>query len=356
MPLAKPPVALYPAGIGQSPWGNLLGAGAVVDVFISYSRRDQQMVALLARAIEAEGYEVWWDAELPPHQSYGDVITAKIGGTRAALVVWSEEAVKSQWVRAEADMARNQGKLIQTALQDVMPPLPFNQIQYAELGGWRGEPDHPGWRKVKMSLADLCGPRDPVDVPPAERFRDEPRSPPPPREGEGASRSATARWPLFAGLGLVALAVALAGGILLGQRSAAPVAEPVGTGPPAAQEVPVAEAPPPQADAALAAEADEAAGDGAEAPPPPDPADFTFADSSTRLIEPHELASFGPATLKVARNEIYARKGRRFKDPWLRDWFARYAWYRPRFDEVRLNEVEQRNVALIRQAEARFGQ
>jgi hypothetical protein len=39
----------------------------MVDVFISYSRRDQTKVAMLARAIAEEGYEVWWDAELPPH-------------------------------------------------------------------------------------------------------------------------------------------------------------------------------------------------------------------------------------------------------------------------------------------------
>jgi hypothetical protein len=98
----------------------------MVDVFISYSRSDQAMVAMLAHAVEAAGYQVWWDAELPPHQSYGDVITDKIAGAKAAIVVWSASAVKSEWVRAEADMARNQRKLIQTALDDVTPPLPFN--------------------------------------------------------------------------------------------------------------------------------------------------------------------------------------------------------------------------------------
>ena len=53
-------------------------------------------------------------------------------------------------------MARNQKKLVQTALDNVMPPLPFNQIQYAEIGDWRGEPDHPAWLKVKESLTALC--------------------------------------------------------------------------------------------------------------------------------------------------------------------------------------------------------
>ena len=47
----------------------------MVDVFISYSRDNQAVVRRLAEAVAGEGYSVWWDAELPPHLSYGDVIT-----------------------------------------------------------------------------------------------------------------------------------------------------------------------------------------------------------------------------------------------------------------------------------------
>lgn len=130
----------------------------MVDVFISYSRANKARVADLAKAIEAAGYHVWWDAELPPHQSYGDVITAKIESAKAALVVWSKEAAASEWVRAEADLARNHKKLIQTGLGNIIPPLPFNQIQMADLTDWKGEDDHPEWRKVKASLEALCGP------------------------------------------------------------------------------------------------------------------------------------------------------------------------------------------------------
>jgi len=138
----------------------------MVDVFISYSRDNKARVAEIAQAVKAAGYEVWWDAELPPHRSYGDVITEKIGMAKAAIVVWSHTSAQSEWVRAEADVARNQKKLVQTAIDDVMPPLPFNQIQFAELADWHGEADHSGWRKVLMSLEELCG-RAPVDAPPA---------------------------------------------------------------------------------------------------------------------------------------------------------------------------------------------
>ncbi|HTU12564.1 MAG TPA: toll/interleukin-1 receptor domain-containing protein [Allosphingosinicella sp.] len=130
----------------------------MVDVFISYSRANRDMVRRIAEAIGALGYVVWWDEELPAHLTYGDVITEKIGEAKATLVVWSVESAASEWVRAEADLARNQKKLIQTAIDDCAPPLPFNQIQYAAIGDWTGEADHAGWRKAKASLVALCGP------------------------------------------------------------------------------------------------------------------------------------------------------------------------------------------------------
>jgi hypothetical protein len=150
----------------------------MADVFISYSRENQAVVRLLADAVRREGYSLWWDDELPPHRSYGDVITEQIGEAKAAIVVWSQGAAASEWVRAEADLARNQKKLIQTSIDGHMPPMPFNQIQFASIGDWKGEADHPGWSKVRESLAALCGAAAsppaypmPAPAPPAARHK-----------------------------------------------------------------------------------------------------------------------------------------------------------------------------------------
>jgi hypothetical protein len=152
----------------------------MVDVFISYSRTNRDIVCRLADAIGRLGYVVWWDEELPAHLSYGDVITQKIGEAKATLVVWSAESAASEWVRAEADMARNAKKLIQTAIGDCTPPLPFNQIQYAAIDDWTGEEDHPGWRKARASLAALCGPAPAETASPApEPVAPEPAAPEP---------------------------------------------------------------------------------------------------------------------------------------------------------------------------------
>ena len=41
--------------------------------------KDHFLEQRIADAVACEGYSVWWDEDLPPHLSYGDVITEKIG-------------------------------------------------------------------------------------------------------------------------------------------------------------------------------------------------------------------------------------------------------------------------------------
>ena len=202
----------------------------MVDVFISYAKSDRPLVEMLAREIARAGYLVWWDDDIPPHLSYGEVITEKIGSARAAIVVWSRTAAASEWVRAEADMAREQRKLIQSSIDGGTPPLPFNQIQWAELDGWTGETNHPGWRKVKTSLLALCGPpsssnSDPGTVPLAPA--PEPTTPTAPAVLLGTTEAPARKRAIGAGAIAAALGIllllGLSGYLLLG-RGEAPVA------------------------------------------------------------------------------------------------------------------------------------
>ena len=131
-------------------------------VFISYVRSDERAACEVAAAIESRGYEVWRDDQLPAHRAYSEVIEERLRKARAVVVLWSAEAAKSQWVRAEADLARNAGTLVQARLDETTPPLPFNQIQCADLLDWRAGPDSPGWQKLAASVEALAGrPRRP---------------------------------------------------------------------------------------------------------------------------------------------------------------------------------------------------
>ena len=127
------------------------------DVFISYARSTEGEARRIADALRALGYGVWRDDELPAHRAYADVIEERLTQAKAVVVIWSAEAAKSEWVRSEAERARAEHKLVQLAMDGARLPMPFDQIQCAELAGWTGQADHPGWRKVVGSIAELIG-------------------------------------------------------------------------------------------------------------------------------------------------------------------------------------------------------
>ena len=125
-------------------------------VFVSYCRPSAQVAEQVAAALSAIGYEVWRDDQLPAHRAYGDVIEEKLRAAEAVVVLWSSDACASQWVRAEADLARQAGTLVQASLDGTIPPLPFNQIQCADLSDWEGDTQSVGWRKVQHSVSMLA--------------------------------------------------------------------------------------------------------------------------------------------------------------------------------------------------------
>ncbi|HEY5070455.1 MAG TPA: TIR domain-containing protein [Caulobacteraceae bacterium] len=125
------------------------------DVFISYARSTAKGAQRVAEALRALGYGVWLDDELPAHRAYTDVIEERLKAAKAVVVIWSAEAAKSHWVRAEATAAMEARTLVQLRLDGVRPPMPFNQIQCADLNGWSGDLQSPGWRKVAASVGDL---------------------------------------------------------------------------------------------------------------------------------------------------------------------------------------------------------
>ncbi|MBO9715138.1 TIR domain-containing protein [Sphingomonas sp.] len=127
------------------------------DIFISYARPNEPLAKAAGEALRAAGYRVWRDDELPAHRAYSEVIEERIKSAKAVLVLWSNDAVRSQWVRAEADAARELGTLVQVSIDGVLPPMPFNQIQCADLMGWTGEASLPGWQKAVSSIASLAG-------------------------------------------------------------------------------------------------------------------------------------------------------------------------------------------------------
>ncbi|MBR5338419.1 MAG: YARHG domain-containing protein [Lachnospiraceae bacterium] len=87
--------------------------------------------------------------------------------------------------------------------------------------------------------------------------------------------------------------------------------------------------------------------------------DYILEYSSTRPVTAAELEKLNAQELKLARNEIYARHGRKFKDKELQDYFNSKPWYRGtieanKFNDNWLTEIEKKNRDLIQEYEKRF--
>ena len=78
----------------------------MADIFISYSKQSKAETEHLAAELQAKGFTVWYDTSLVPGDSFRDVITSELAQARAAIVIWTADSVKFDWVCAEARAAR----------------------------------------------------------------------------------------------------------------------------------------------------------------------------------------------------------------------------------------------------------
>lgn len=87
--------------------------------------------------------------------------------------------------------------------------------------------------------------------------------------------------------------------------------------------------------------------------------DYVLPDSSTKYLSEKDLEGLTPEELRIARNEIMARHGRKFDDPALAAYFESKDWYNGTIDPEtfdsqtvsELNEYEIKNIALIQSME-----
>lgn len=99
------------------------------DVFISYSHLDRDPALELTEKIQEFGVSVWLDDRITAGERYASSIVAAIDAARAVLVLWSPNAVMSDWVAYEARRAHSQGKHVplltgSLTVEDLPPPYP----------------------------------------------------------------------------------------------------------------------------------------------------------------------------------------------------------------------------------------
>ena len=131
----------------------------MADVFVSYSRSDKTRVAPLVRAIEAQGWSVWWDSEISPGQEFDHQITAELKAATAVLVVWTPISVASRWVRGEAREAAERGILVPVRFDGADLPIDVRAIHTTDLDGWGDNPASPAVQDLLRALGAMISTR-----------------------------------------------------------------------------------------------------------------------------------------------------------------------------------------------------
>jgi hypothetical protein len=125
----------------------------MVDVFVSYSQHDEGRVSPLVSALTSAGLSVFWDRKIPHGKIWRDSIGAALTEARCVVVVWSEAAIKSDWVAEEAQEGKKRKILVPVRLDSVIPPLGFRSIQVADLSHWTGNNNS---KAIKELIENVC--------------------------------------------------------------------------------------------------------------------------------------------------------------------------------------------------------
>jgi hypothetical protein len=127
----------------------------MTDIFFSYSSADRERVRPIRDALVAQGFEVFWDQQVPAGMDWDTWIRQHLTKSKCAMAFWSATSVSSDNVRHEAMVAKQQGKLISVLLEPLTAeqfPMGLYAQQATNLSGWNGDYSHDEWRKFRREF------------------------------------------------------------------------------------------------------------------------------------------------------------------------------------------------------------
>jgi len=130
------------------------------DVFLAYAPEDLDMASLVARRLRALKFKVRFNKK-GEGTTFDDKDARDALKSQSMLVLWSESALKSDWVRAAASVGHSRpGVLVQTALDETIPYEPFRLDKRYELAGFTSRTNVEGWYQAVEELGRRDGRRD----------------------------------------------------------------------------------------------------------------------------------------------------------------------------------------------------
>ena len=130
------------------------------EVFLSYKAEDRARLKPLVAALEADGCQMWWDAQIGGGSDWREEIQDHLDSAHCVIVAWSERSVgpDGRFVRDEATRALRRGAYLAISIDGVDPPLGFGELQAIPLHGWKGNRKDPRYQALlKAVRARLAG-------------------------------------------------------------------------------------------------------------------------------------------------------------------------------------------------------
>ena len=142
-------------------WHHHRAKKAMADIFISYAREDQETGKMLAQALEDQGWSVWWDQHISVGMRFPEVIERELTAARCVIALWSTAAIRSPWVREEAEDGLYRHILVPAMIETVRLPLGFRTVQTADLIGWAGDQNDPKFALLFEHITTVLSERPP---------------------------------------------------------------------------------------------------------------------------------------------------------------------------------------------------
>src|SRR5262249_16732077 len=127
----------------------------MTDIFFSYSSADRERVRPIRDALVEQGFEVFWDQQVPAGKDWDSWIRQHLAKSKCAMVFWSAASVTSDNVRHEATVAKQQGKLVSVLLEPLTAeqfPMGHYAQQAANLSNWNTDQGNDEWRKFRREF------------------------------------------------------------------------------------------------------------------------------------------------------------------------------------------------------------
>ena len=121
------------------------------DVEIIFPNAKAPLAERLREAIARAGYEVAPGGGVAPEEA------PTPGDAHAILFLWDRSSIMQPGLQQAAAAARNRGRAVDVSADGITPVDLIDETRLIQLSAWRGEPTHPGWRKIVAELERLCG-------------------------------------------------------------------------------------------------------------------------------------------------------------------------------------------------------